>query len=142
MPLDRRTKAGRILSKAEDAGCQSIEEFIAFILVELSPSANGSPTKATSFRINPEAVEFLDTMLNVAGDSVLTSPWDNSWYRLCEWKLRDTELTLEDANTIGEFLANGGWKGKKPSVKQVLNWLPDLLAQAGRNEAYDPRYNV
>lgn len=92
---------------------------------------------------DPEAVAFLDTLVQVAGDMVDAEPFDLKWYKLAEWRLRELpHVKVDDAYVIGEYLANGGWKGGTPTVQQVLNYLPDLLKKAEESGTYDPRFNV
>jgi hypothetical protein len=104
--------------------------------------ANSSQGSSAKYRRDPEAVEFLDTLIESAGTSIITDPFDTSWYTLCSWKLRDTQLTLEDAEAIGQWLAAGHWYGNKPTVKQILYNLADLAARSRESGGYDPRYRV
>lgn len=143
--LDKRTKPGRLYDKiVEQLGVpESYDDLLKCICVALAEAPSQGKPKKSNVRYNPDAVLFLDTLLQHAGDSIVTDPFDNNWYRLMEWKMRDMpSLELANMISIGEHLAQGGWKGAKPTVKQILNWLPELVNQSSTTDDYDPRYNV
>ena len=94
--------------------------------------------------MDADAVAFLDTILQVAGDRVDADPFDASWYKQMEWKLRDlSHPDVSVAYRVGEYLAGGGWKGKTaPTVSLVIRYLGDLMKQAEEAGTHDPRFSV
>lgn len=86
----------------------------------------------------------VDTLLQVAGDTINADPFDKKWYKLAEWRMREVEgMNVDSAFVVAEYLATGGWKGKTiPTVEQVLRFFPDLMKQAEEAGTHDPRWNV
>jgi len=148
--MDKRSRAYKLAKRGEDAWNQvfknetnDIRPLLCAIAVMLD-AATAKGKAATAFRQDPDAVAFIDSLLAVAGDTVVSEPFDTKWYKLAEWRMREVDgMTPDSAYVIGEYLAAGGWKGKAlPTVEQILRYYPDLLRKAEDAGTHDPRWNV
>lgn len=146
--MDKRTKAYKEYQRAlsvvnyEDLGESGLvtsKQVIEAILLGVATLLN--PPKRSARVLNPDAVLFLDTLVEVAGDSVISDPFDASWYNLMERKIRDIpQLDLEAIENVGQYLLDGGWVGNTPTIRQVLYNLATLMTNSKKESGYDPRF--
>lgn len=144
--MDKRTKAYREYQRAleaigplgEGGFCTSVQTIEA-LLLGFATLLN--PPKRNARVVDPQAVLFLDTLVEKAGDSISSKPFDASWYNLMARKIDDIPgMTLEDIENVAEYLYNGGWVGNTPTVKQILYNLATLLTNSKKEDNYDPRF--
>lgn len=142
--MDRRTKAYKLYQAGVSALGKEPETIVdlGMLLAAMICESSKSSPSSLSPRHDPEAVAFLDTLIIHAEGKMITVPFDASWYKLTEWKLRDLPLTIEDAARIGDYLAAGNWRGGTPTVKQVLNNLSTLISRCEQSDEHDPRFSV
>jgi len=145
--MDKRSRAWKLyqkgLSVTEEGGQRLVDAPILRAIAVMIDAATAKGKTATPLH-DPDAVAFVDTVLQVAGDKVAAETFDKQWYKLAEWRMREVEtMTVDSAFVIGEFLASGGWKGKTtPTMTQVIRYFPDLMQQAEEQGTQDPRWNV
>lgn len=139
--MDKRSRAWKLYKKGLEHWNEGESPLLAIAVMLDAATAKG---KSATPLHDADAVSFVDTLLQVAGDTIDSDPFDKKWYKLAEWRMREVEeMTVDSAFVVGEYLALGGWKGKQPpTVAQVINYFPDLYRNAQEQGTVDPRYNV
>jgi len=146
--MDKRSRAWKLYQKGLALWPDSIpptpkdQTFLMSFAVMIDAAT--SKGKSAQPLHDPEAVQLVDTLLQVAGDKIDGEVFDKKWYKLAEWRMREVGgMNADSAFVVAEFLASGGWKGKTtPTVEQVLKYFPDLMKQAEEAGTHDPRWNV
>lgn len=143
--MDKRSRAWKLYQKGmavTDKWTDDDSEVLKAIAVMLDAATSKGKTAQPLH--DPEAVQVVDTLLQVAGDKINSEVFDKKWYKLAEWRMREVEgMNVDSAFVVAEYLANDGWKGKAvPTVEQVLRYFPDLMKQAEEAGTHDPRWNV